>query len=882
MPPSTPTADRLEATLGAGVTAGPDAGAGELPIPTHIGRYEVVRELGVGGFGVVYEARDPALARRVAIKVLRPDRRAGAIVRERLRLEARSLAQLTHPNIVNVFDIGEDEQTGDFHLVLEYVEGEDLASWLIAVRDPSRILDVFAGAARGLAAAHRAGIVHRDFKPANVLVTRAGVPKVADFGLAIVAATAQSRTPEGAGVEVPEVDVRLTGRSEVLGTPYYMAPEQHRGLDLDGRADQYAWCLALARGLLGYDPLGAVGVVDLLRAKHSGPWRRTHVEGVDDRVWDLIERGLAVSPADRFESMDELLVALGRARRKRAKLLGYVTTIAAVAAVAVAGAWSDPQCDRVHAFTPWTAEQRARWVARTDVDPAWAAHFVQDMDEYATAATAAAEVVCGTTDHEPWHATGAACLLALQAEVASVHADVETLPPEYGPYYEVTQSLTTPTLCADPTTAAAVVERMRAFDGSRRTQILGMAFVRRGELERARALAKQLVEDGEHLGEAWHQLGAIALAEGDFEAAYRWLEAAYFVAVEQQNAVDAGWSAALLMGTAAGMGRDDLVEDWTRHARAALERSGGHPRVAAMVDEHQGLHAFWRGDYQAALEHQSRAFAVLADIYGADEQPLEIVRNNLALTLEQLGRLDEALDHHQELYAARVRRGGLQHVDVYYSAVNVANLLYRLGDLDGSIEHARIALEAARTFGPSGVAVASAALTLAQAELVAYGDSDVTPEYGDESGLEHELLRQAIDMQRAYRMRRRGQLAEAARLATVASGRVRELLGEHHPITREVALGHAAIVALAVDPVAGVAALRRLADEVGPGEGGAIERGMIELELGEVLLTLGAPDQAIAPLAEAVELLDTLSPNSAHGRRAAMFLARAQDLVGDR
>ena len=153
-----------------------------------LGRYEIVRVLGTGAQGLVYEGRDPALERPVAIKVLRAKRIHGddRDPHARLRREARVLAQLDHPNIVRVFDVGEHEIDGEreLHVVMEYVDGTTLGRWLAGDHGVDEVLDRFVAAARGLAEAHRAGIVHRDFKPGNVLIGADGTARVADFGLA--------------------------------------------------------------------------------------------------------------------------------------------------------------------------------------------------------------------------------------------------------------------------------------------------------------------------------------------------------------------------------------------------------------------------------------------------------------------------------------------------------------------------------------------------------------------------------------------------------------------------------------------------------------------------------------------------------------------------
>jgi eukaryotic-like serine/threonine-protein kinase len=190
-------------------------------------------ELGAGTSGVVYEARDPELDRRVAVKVLRPE---ASEQRERLLREARSLARLSHPNVVTVYEVGSFER--GVYVAMELVEGVALKRWLEYPRGSNEIVGVLAQAARGLAAAHARGVVQRDFKPENVIVGEDGRVRVIDFGLA---GAAESIDP--AGEDPDGAALRLTRTGEVIGTPAYMAPEQVRGGRVDARADQFAFCV---------------------------------------------------------------------------------------------------------------------------------------------------------------------------------------------------------------------------------------------------------------------------------------------------------------------------------------------------------------------------------------------------------------------------------------------------------------------------------------------------------------------------------------------------------------------------------------------------------------------------------------------------------------
>jgi serine/threonine protein kinase len=209
------------------------------------GRFTILDTLGVGGMGVVLSAYDPQLDRKVAIKILRTRGLDGgryAKEAERLLGEARAMAQLSHPHVVTVYEAGSIE--GRVYVAMEYVSGQTLRAWLVEEpRSVGAILDVLVRAGRGLAAGHRAGLVHRDVKPDNVLIAHDERVRVIDFGLAVPPGPVSS---DDAGSTH-----RLTGP---VGTPMYMAPEQHDGGALDARTDQFAFCVSLYEALYGRAP----------------------------------------------------------------------------------------------------------------------------------------------------------------------------------------------------------------------------------------------------------------------------------------------------------------------------------------------------------------------------------------------------------------------------------------------------------------------------------------------------------------------------------------------------------------------------------------------------------------------------------------------------
>src|SRR5688572_11769038 len=300
----------------------------EVPAGTHIGRYVVLGTLGRGGMGVVLLAQDAELQRRVAIKLVQHKARSrvdATTAKNRLLREAQAMAQLSHPNVITVHDVG---TFGDrVFVAMEYIEGTTLSIWLEeGTRSVAEILRVFAFAARGLAAAHRAGLVHRDFKPHNVMIAddiQGGLARrvvVLDFGIArsehVRDASSESRPASGDTVSSDRSLGSLTMPGWVMGTPSYMAPEQHNGRAV-AASDQFAFCVALYVALYGERPFEGRDFDELARAKLRGQIREfPDRPGVPRQLRDAIRRGLSPQPGDRFATMEALLDALqGDAQR---------------------------------------------------------------------------------------------------------------------------------------------------------------------------------------------------------------------------------------------------------------------------------------------------------------------------------------------------------------------------------------------------------------------------------------------------------------------------------------------------------------------------------------------------------------------------------------
>jgi serine/threonine protein kinase len=284
--------------------------AAELGKGAFVGRYQVVQRLGAGGMGVVYRAHDPQLDREVALKLLRSARAGEQVSVLRMLREAKSVAKIRHPNVVTVYDAGEVD--GRVFIAMELMRGTDLGKWFGQRRDWRDVVRVMLQAAQGLRAAHEAGLIHRDFKPDNVVLEDNGNVKVLDFGLARTAydVDARSHVPELAHGGT-NTAVKLTRTGAMMGTLAYMAPEQYEQQPLDARTDQFSFCVTLFMGVYGYRPFGGMSPgalkANILDGKIESPEDPTVAP---TQLLEILRKGLATNSNDRFSSMDELIAEL--------------------------------------------------------------------------------------------------------------------------------------------------------------------------------------------------------------------------------------------------------------------------------------------------------------------------------------------------------------------------------------------------------------------------------------------------------------------------------------------------------------------------------------------------------------------------------------------
>ena len=656
-----------------------------LEAGTRVGKYTVLERIGRGGMATVHAALDNELGRRVALKVMRLPSRAGSST---LLREGQAMARLSHPNIVTVYEIGRFR--GRVFLALEHVPGRTLRAWLQdEAPDPGRIVDAFIELARGLIAAHDAALVHRDFKPENVLVDNAGTFKVADFGVARLLdlpADSQPSTPNPLKVS-SSAAIRLTDSGVVKGTPVYMAPEQHLGDSGDARADQYAYCIALYEALAGERPFPGKSHDELQRMKLE-PERLRRPGAIGPKLWRVIRRGLSIDPDERWPSMHAVVAQLEAIRRPRAWrwLLAGAVVVSLGGAFALRaqapekcsatgrllGVWDPERRDAVEdAFTrsgaPYATESWER------VDGA--------LERYATGWGAAYEAAC----RQPGNLRDVR-LACLGSRRAQLQAAVNALA---GGAVERSVDLVTglPALdaCTDavllggppPPAAnlAAVVQELEADiarAGARRTtgETTGLVadveqiVVRARRLGYGPLLARALVEEG-----------ALLEIEHDAEPAVEAYREAYFLARElgmDDLALRSATQLTAIWGY--DLGRPEEAAVWAGHARAAVERSGRREYTAHL---HQvvGANADARGEFGVALEEYRRGLDELLRFEGDARKQRARLLNNMGAAYSGMGQYGQAEEAYRRALELDRERLGSRHPELALPLANLAGAL---------------------------------------------------------------------------------------------------------------------------------------------------------------------------------------------------------------
>lgn len=589
---------------------------GEDPEPVKIGRFLVVERIGAGGMGVVYVAYDPKLRREIAIKLLHRDRaRRG---HRRLLREAQAMGRVSHPNVVSVYETGQHE--GAVFIAMELVRGKTLDAWLQAPgRSAAEIIEAFVSAGEGLAAAHQVGLVHRDFKPQNVLVGDDGRVRVLDFGLARASETVVAHTvSEARGAVEGEALEALTRTGSILGTPAYMSPEQYEGSAADARSDQFSFAVALYEALYGRRPFEGKTFEQLAASVTAGevalPPRQPGVSGQARRG---VLRALRREPSERWPDMPSLLDQI-QPRKTRGWIAVGVLGAAALGGVASTFVADEP-CVVPDTSELWSDERQATLASAFEVlDPGQGIAGWNDVEprltDYVERWSSARDSACEATD--PLAPSGRACVLAARAELETLlglfsEGDPSVLATAGAALFR----LPDPALCnGDSPLGGAlppsprIAERVSAI---RRTIGRGWAFHTAGNPAKATEAATSALDDARQIGfrpaeaEALHLLFRAQHLAGEpprqqLETLLDLSLVAEATGQTELVALAAAWTLEYTYDPA-------RFREWEARAEAALERIGDRPSIRGVLEFSRGYEAARSGDFEDAAAHFRRS-----------------------------------------------------------------------------------------------------------------------------------------------------------------------------------------------------------------------------------------------------------------------------------
>jgi hypothetical protein len=829
-----------------GDDAGHDHDAGEPR--GRLGRYRLERRLGAGGMGVVFAAHDPELERKVALKVLRGDAGRPAAGQARLLREAQAMARLQHPNVVAIHDVGQVD--GRVFVAAEYIDGWNVRQWLaLGGRGWREVVRVYLEAGKGLAAAHAAGLVHRDFKPDNVLVARDGRVRVTDFGLALTLSAPAAAAPAGGG--------------KVAGTPAYMSPEQRAGAPVDARSDQFSFAAALREGLPGRVPR---------------------------RIRRVLARALATDPERRYPTLPGLLADLERGARFRWR--GWLAAGAALAALLavwpgvrlsraralaactdarapLAGTWNDQRRDALRAAFRRTglpyaaasadgverrlaAELSAWRQARQEACAATHVRRAQPGDALA--------LRLGCLDGQ-LRDLGAMVDLFTRADASLVQASADVL-----------TSIPPLAACADvralaqqPATPAGEVARARR--SSLRDQLVrANALGKAARFPEGLALVAPVVAGARALGDAGLEADA-QLLDGQLRAGARdhaggeraLLEAMATAEASRHEEVRVR-AAVTLAELLAQAGQQDRARGFVKLARAALGRLAPRPDLEGRVLFVEARLA--DRDPAAAMALVRRAVAQLEASTGAESNEVAVTENLLGWLLVTRGEHEAALPHLRRAVETTRKVRGALHPNLSVTLGNLYFALRETGrhrDIVPVLEEQLAVLAANHRPLPAGAGVVHARLAVAHWVI---GQQAAGRRAADQAldllrrteGERHPDFALALLASAAVHLgdRRHDQArAELARSLRVleATGADAELLA--HPL---LGLGVASLGERR--PAQAIPPLERALAQVAPGRGKPELRALIQAMLGRALLDAGRdPARGRRLLAEARPVL---------------------------
>ena len=675
---------------------------------TSVDRYVVLYELGTGGMGIVYAAYDPQLDRKVALKLLHAHSRSDR-ARTRLLREAKAIARITHPNVVTVHDVGTFE--GRVFVAMEYVEGLTLRRWLQEARRPwPEVLAVLRHAGEGLAAAHEGDLIHRDFKPDNVLVEEGGRAVVLDFGLARRTSSQDEPPPlsEDGSISVrPESleGAELTRTGAKLGTPAYMAPEQHLSAPTDARTDQFSFCVVLWEALYGARPFAGSTAREARYSVLKGDILEPRESDVPISMRRVLERGLSLDPDARFPDMRTLLVALDRAPRRRIPRWAIGGAVAMTGVGLASGAWMS---EREAKASP-CADASERWLGvwddgtRAEVEDAFAASGAkyasaawgtvsQTLDRYTEAWSLAHRDACEATHvhNEQSQETlelRMSCLRGRhQAVSALLREFTDADPSVVENAVEAVNGLPRLVECNDLARLQAAPPLGRSPDVHktvplRQDLVDARAKESSARYDQAQALVARVLLEAEAIGaadveaEARLRMGSILERRSEFVQAERaYLESIWAAERAGHRFVEAEAWVRLVWVTGVERFEPERGQLWAEFAEAALDRAGGGPVLEAQLRHNVGGVLYTLGRHEEALAEYRLALDHQLQLLGEDDPRVATTYNHIGNALIELERYEESEASCRKALQIRKRLFGEQHP-------TVASALNNLGEL---------------------------------------------------------------------------------------------------------------------------------------------------------------------------------------------------------
>ncbi len=700
-----------EPSLGATLADEAPAERSSMPERGHaIGRFVVLDVLGTGGMGVVYAAYDPSLDRKVAIKVLRARSMESEEARLRLLREAQAMARIDHPNVLRVH---EADAFGDhIYIAMEFAGGGTLRHWLAASRRSTReIVDLFVQAGRGLAAAHAAGLVHRDFKPDNVLLVGGGVARVTDFGLVgVVGELPRAASPviDAPLSETTPLSQDLTRTGAMMGTPAYMSAEQFRGGIVGPAADQFAFCVALYEAVYGVRPFPGVTVAELcanvIAGELSPPPRDSDVPA---RIRRVLLRGLSREPGGRYSGMNQLLAELADHSRRRTRVAIGAATGALVAggvAFALLGRGAGAECTGADArlAIAWSPAHQAKLAQAFDASHrpdarAVLEHLLPILDRWGQSWQQGYVGACEDTRVRRIQSERALDLrmACLSRALDDARPMLEALAAGGGDAVDhaldAARALPSVAPCADVAALTATVAPppsvigQQVVAGIRDKLAQAHALRKLGRYQAALAVARDALAGARATGyspataEALLEVGRLQSVLADRAAADTLGDAMHLASSVGDTETAVRAAAARINALVKPPARKPLADEIYELAAALATHARPSPAAMVALDNASGQLLAEEGHLDEAQARYQAALDLATAQLGADAPETISTLNGLGMLAARRHKFDDELRFFQQALASEQRISGPDHPSVAAAMENVANALDEVG-----------------------------------------------------------------------------------------------------------------------------------------------------------------------------------------------------------